>query len=432
MDKDYKTRVIDTVLDELTQVFPAIAITGAKGVGKTETAARRAKSVLTLTDPRARQSVMQSYDLITEVPAPVFIDEWQLAPSVWDRVRHAVDNHEAAPGQFLLAGSASLNPDNTDAETQPRPHSGAGRILRLTMRPMVLSERGVTEPTISFRDLVAGAAEIAGETDFTPADYAEEIARSGFPEIREIPAKYRPLQLDSYLRAIVEHEIPENGMQIRRPDALASWMRAYGAATATCTSYSNILDAATPGESDKPARTTADSYRALLQRLYLLEPLEAWLPSFTPLKRLSRAPKHHLVDPALAVQLLKLDVPSLLLGKGESLGPSVETFLGLLFESLVTQAFRVYAEATQCSLAHFRTRDGEREIDLIVETGYQKYLAVEVKYADSVAAADGKHLQWLRETLPEADITPIIIYTGPRAYRRDDGIAVIPFAMLGF
>jgi len=130
--------------------------------------------------------------------------------------------------------------------------------------------------------------------------YADEILRSGFPGIRDLPARARQLQLDSYVTRIVERELPENGLSVRRPGALRAWLAAYAAATATNAAYSTILDAATPGEGDKPARQTATAYREHLQRIFVLDPLEAWIPAFAPLKRLTYTPKHHLVDPAIA------------------------------------------------------------------------------------------------------------------------------------
>jgi predicted AAA+ superfamily ATPase len=175
---EYRRRVIDDVLDETLPELAAVAIEGAKGVGKTATATRRAATVLSLSDPRNRASVAANFDLVTEVEPPVFIDEWQLEPQVWDRVRMAVDEQPTGGGRFLLAGSAGLAPG-------VRVHSGAGRIVRLTMRPMAFSERGLQEPTVSLRAVHAGGARIAGSSTLGVRDYVDEILRSGFPGIRD-------------------------------------------------------------------------------------------------------------------------------------------------------------------------------------------------------------------------------------------------------
>src|SRR5690606_13921024 len=171
----------------------------------------------------------------------------------------------------------------------------------------------------------------------------------GFPGIRDLPELPRQTQLDSYLARIVEHELPDAGAVVRRPAALRAWLTAYGAAAATDASYTSILDAATAGETDKPARQTVAAYREHLVRLFVLDPVEAWLPAFAPLKRLTRSPKHHLVDPALAARLVGVEADGLLRGEGPSvaLRPGTASWLGALFESLVTQSVRVYAQAAR-------------------------------------------------------------------------------------
>lgn len=239
----------------------------------------------------------------------MLIDEWQLEPDVWDRVRRAVDD-DSTGGRFLLAGSAGVAPG-------VRIHSGAGRIVSMAMRPMSFSERGVHEPTVSLRALLEGEpAEITGTSDVDLPAYTDEILRSGLPGIRDLPERARQLQLDSYIARIVQRELPESGVNVRRPGALRAWLTAYAAATATNAAYSTILDAASPGEGDKPARQTVGAYRAHLQRLFVLDPLEAWIPTFAPLKRLTFTPKHHLVDPAIAARLVGVDKPGLLRGQG--------------------------------------------------------------------------------------------------------------------
>jgi hypothetical protein len=132
---------------------------------------------------------------------------------------------------------------------------------------------------------------VGGRTDIALPGYVDEILASGFPGIRDLPERARQLQLDSYLARIVDRELPENGIEVRRPDALRQWLQAYGAATSTDTTYSKILDAATAGESDKPSRATVTTYREHLARIFILDPLAAWLPAFNPLKRLTRSPR---------------------------------------------------------------------------------------------------------------------------------------------
>jgi predicted AAA+ superfamily ATPase len=420
----YRRRIIDEALDELFPDLAAIALEGAKGVGKTATATQRASTILSLNNPNEHAALASNLDLVTQVPPPVLIDEWQLEPSVWDRVRRAVDD-DSTGGRFLLAGSAGVAPGI-------RIHSGAGRIVSMAMRPMAFSERGVHDPTVSLRALLDGESEeISGTSDMDAPAYADEILRSGFPGIRDLPTRARQLQLDSYVARIVERELPENGVSVRRPGALRAWLAAYAAATATNAAYSTILDAATPGEGDKPARQTASAYREHLQRIFVLDPLEAWIPTFAPLKRLTHTPKHHLVDPAIAARLVGIDEAGLLRGQGNRISAATGTWLGALFESLVTQSVRVYADAANGRVGHLRTKNGDHEIDLIVEGENRSCIAIEAKLANTVDDHDVTHLNWLHRQIGDRLVDRIVVYTGRFAYRRSDGVAAVPLALLG-
>jgi predicted AAA+ superfamily ATPase len=422
----YRRRIVDDALDELLPELAAIALEGAKAVGKTATAAQRARTFIELSDPAMRQIAEANPDLITTSPTPVLIDEWQLEPTVWDRVRRAVDSDNSG-GRFLLTGSAGVAPGVPI-------HSGAGRIVSLRMRPLSFAERGVCEPTISLRSMLAGdEPPIRGHASVLLTGYVDEILRSGFPGIRDLAPRARGLQLDSYVSRVVDHELAENGMRVRRPAALRAWLAGYAAATSTDASYTAILDAATAGASDKPVRQTADTYREHLERLFLLDPLPAWIPSFSPLRRLTHTPKHHLVDPALAARLVGVSREGLLRGEGVRVRARQDTatWLGALFESLVVQSVRIYAEAAEASVGHLRTKSTEREIDLIVERADRSLVAIEVKLSASVNDEDVRHLMWLRGQLPDRVVDTVVITTGEHAYRRNDGVAVIPLALLG-
>ncbi|MDR3359677.1 MAG: AAA family ATPase, partial [Bifidobacteriaceae bacterium] len=247
-------RVVDGLLKELVDGLPAVAVDGAKGVGKTSTAARLARSTVELDWPGSRANVAADPQIVTGMEPPTLIDEWQLVPEVWDVVRREVDR-DRKPGRFILTGSASPTKD-------VRAHSGAGRIVSLTMRPMTLPERGVAVPTVSFADLLAGnGAPVTGRSEVGLADYTRELLASGLPGIRLDPPRLRPRQLNSYIDQAVDHEIPALGIGVRRPSALRAWLQAYAAAVATTASYTAILDAATPGEADKLSRPTALAYR---------------------------------------------------------------------------------------------------------------------------------------------------------------------------
>lgn len=420
----YQLRVLDAELDALLPGLAALAIEGAKGVGKTATAGRRAKAVFTLDDSGQLEVVSANPAVIDTVGHPVLLDEWQRWPPLWDFVRRRVDGG-APPGSYLLAGSAA--PASTPV------HSGAGRIVSVRMRPMALAERGLTEPTVSVADLLTGARPaLVGRTDLTLPDYVHEILASGFPGIRNLPDRARRAQLDGYLHRIVERDFPDQGSSLRRPDTLRAWLTAYAAATSGTASYVTLARAAGAGERSAPAKTTTIAYRDVLAQLYLTDPVLGWVPGRNHLDKASQAPKHHLADPALAARLLGVDADALL--RGQSAGPAVPrdgTLLGALFESLVTLSVRTYAQAAEAQTRHLRTRDGVHEADLILERADQKVVALEVKLSATPRADSIKHLTWLRGKLGDDLLDAAVITTGAHAYRREDGIAVIPAVLLG-
>ena len=420
----YAPRTVDGELDDLVPYLPAVALEGAKGVGKTATATRRVRSAFALDVPAQREVLSADPAILDLGEHPVLLDEWQRYPPIWDYVRRRVDAGAAA-GSYLLAGSALPAEDPA--------HSGAGRIVSVRMRPLSLAERQLGGPAVSLGAMLSGSRPaISGTTSIALRDYAEEIVASGFPGIRRLEGRARRAQLDSYLARVLEREFPEQGLTVRRPETLRAWLAAYAAATATTTSYNAILDAATPGESDKPARSTTTGYRDVLTQLFLLDPVPGWVPSRNQFDRIGQAPKHHLADPALAARLLGVDLGALLQGESGALAvPRDGTLLGALFESLVTLSVRVYAQASEAATRHLRLRNGTHEIDLIVERPDHRVVAIEVKLTATVDNACVQHLVWLKNQIGDDLLDAAVITAGQRAYRRPDGIAVIPAALLG-
>ena len=420
----YLPRVVDEELDLLLPALSAVALDGAKGVGKTLTARRRARTVHDLDAPGAVEVFDADPRRLLDGEPPVLLDEWQRVPSSWDLVRRAVDD-DPSPGRFLLTGSAAPAGGGT--------HSGAGRIVRVRMRPLTLSERGVEVPTVSLGHLLGGdRPPIEGSTSVGLEIYASEICRSGLPGLRTLSGRALRAQLDGYLERIIDRDFADIGQPLRTPGALRRWMTAYGAATALTASFEAIRDAATPGEHDKPAKATVQAYRETLERLWILDPLPAWLPTSSHLRQLGSAPRHHLTDPALAARLLGIDADALLdAGTSGPLTPRNGTLLGQLFESLVTLDVRVHAQRSEARVGHLRTHRGDHEVDLIVERGDHRVLAIEVKLAHTVRDDDVRHLRWLRDRLGDELLDAIVITTGSDAYRRSDGIGVVPAALLG-
>jgi hypothetical protein len=220
---------------------------------------------------------------------------------------------------------------------------------------------------------------------------------------------------------------------VRRPATLRAWLAAYAAASSQTTAFEVIRDAATAGQREKPSRKATIPYREILERLWILDPVDAWTTSNNVFRRLGAAPKHQLLDPALAARLLNVNKSTLL--SGEDVGPSVPrsgTLLGALFESLVTLDVRVYSQAAEADVSHLRTSRGDHEIDLIVQPrSAPGVLAIEIKLANTIDDGDVRHLKWLQSELRDELIDAVIVTTGPAAYRRPDGIGVVPAALLG-
>ena len=331
----------------------------------------------------------------------------------------------AEPGRFLLTGSALPAGLGT--------HSGAARVVSVRMRPLALAERGSAHTAVSLRGLLSGERPaVDGHTDWRLEAYTEEIVASGLPGLRNLSGRALRAQLDGYLLRIVDRDFEELGHHVRNPAALRRWMTAYAAASSTTTSFEKIRDASTGGQAEKPAKTTTIPYRDVLERLWIIDPVPAWLPTRNRIARLSAPPKHQLADPALAARLLGVDPSSLL--TAAPAGPPIPrdgTLLGALFESLVALSVRVYAQGAEASVKHLRTAGGHREIDLIVERADGRIVAIEVKLTRNVADGDVRHLTWLSETIGDELLDAIVITTGQDAYRRRDGIAIVPAALLG-
>lgn len=412
----YHRRALDTALEQLMPHVAAIAIDGAKAVGKTETAMQHASVNILLDNPQIRPLV-EANPMLERLPeGTVLVDEWQKIPSTWDAVRRAVDSG-APPGRFRLTGSASPQPG---VDT----HSGAGRILSIHMRPMGLFERYPEPPSVSLAGLMEGDLDISGTTDMRLTDYVDAIAASGFPGLQEHPPAIRTRMLDSYIGAIVDRDLPEAGFKARHPETLRRWLAAYGAASSTTASYSKILDTATSGDGQQPAKSTTAAYRDYLTSIWVLDPVPAWTSARNPFTQAARSPKHQLVDPALALRMQRLTARDLLDPRGaHATGP--------LFESLATLSLRAAATASGYDITHLRTSHGRHEIDLIAESPDGRLVAFEVKLSAYVEDKDVVHLRWFREQLPYDVADTVILFTGQQAYRRTDGVACVPLALLG-
>ncbi|MDR2833658.1 MAG: DUF4143 domain-containing protein [Streptococcaceae bacterium] len=356
---------------------------------------------------------------------PILIDEWQLAPSLWNFVRHQVDKG-LKPGSVLFTGSS--------IRINAKIHSGAGRIIRMKMRPFSIEERSMNDTYIRVTDLfsIQTNQKISGKTDKKMNDYLTEIYLSGFPGIRKMSERLRKKMIASYIENISEHEFEQNGFPSVRPESLNAWMRAYAAAIATTTQFQTIIDSAMANNEQAPTRPTATSYREALQKLYIIDEVPSFLGFGKLFPNLAKSSKHFMLDPAIALSLLGVERENLEnYHVPHHVGKLNQTFIGQLLESLVYQSLVVYAQTTDSKLYHLRENRGKREIDFILQRG-NTLILFEVKADPEAKNSYVEHLNWVEERVKEEfKVVKVLLNTGPRAFTRSDGVHVVPISMLG-
>lgn len=414
----YKARIIEKKLDSLSEGIQAIELAGPKAVGKTETASRYAKTVYTLDLLEDLEALRSIPDVISEVQQPVLIDEWQFFPEIRNYVKHAVD--QKPDSRFLLAGSSP--PEDS------RLHSGAGRIIRHRMRPMSLAERNPELVKISLSELFE--VKIAPfKLDVDRHHHYFEIFKSGFPAIHASSEDDREQQLRNYIALVVQKELREFGMLIRKPQVLFSWIRALAFASSTTISRTKLISRVFTG--DQPDSRTVGAYTEALAGVFITDDLEPATGFGLNLPALSSSPKRYLADPALAASLLEINQRSIIeKPKWRIFNENVSSVNGRLFESLANLCLKVYAEAEGWTIEHLRTRNSDHEVDFLITDRTGRVLAIEVKTSQSIGDDDVKHLHWLRKQLGDR-VSLVVITAGNHGYTREDGIHVVPLASIG-
>ena len=417
MEASYRPRVADAELTERLESVGAVVVEGPKAAGKTETARQAAQSeVLLDVDQAARAAVEIDPSLVLAGATPRLIDEWQVAPAVWNQIRRAVDDRRQ-PGQFILAGSAVPADDVTR-------HTGAGRFSRLRLRPMSLAESGGSSGEVSLARLLAGDATSVPAPELTVPDLAEEIARGGWPGFRDLPLERSLQRVRDYLEEICRTDVSRVDSSRRDPERVRRLITSLARNVATHASLRTI--AADTGGADGPLKEeTAAAYVSALDRLFIVEDQQAWEPHLRSKYVLRKAAKRHFVDPSLAVAALKADPASLLRDLN---------FLGFLFESLVVRDLRVYAQPLGGRVRQYRDSGG-LEIDAVVETG-SSWAAFEVKLggAAPIDEAAASLIRFAKQVDTERVGEPatLAVITGSGyGYVREDGVQVVPISALG-
>ncbi len=414
----YRPRVADGELATLLQATGAVLVEGPRGCGKTETALRAAASAVRLdVDDQARAAGLLSPALLLDGARPRLLDEWQLVADVWNHVRREVDASGGRPGQFILTGSAVPADDATR-------HSGALRFSRLRMRPMSLAEAGRSTGAVSLTALLAGEEPRAGDPGLAIQQIVELVAAGGWPALLERPMNASLVALRGYLDETRRVDLGRVDGVVRDPENVGRVLRSLARHIATQASARSI--AADVGGSEGPIdHHTVLSYIAALARVFIVEDLPAWSPALRSRTVLRSAPTRHLVDPSLAVAALGADPDRLL--------RDVET-LGLLFESLVVRDLRIFAQAVDATVFHYRDATG-LEADALVERRDGTWAAFEVKLGPRAVDDAARSLLRLADRVDTArhgKPAALVVVTGwGYGYRRPDGVCVVPIGALG-
>ncbi len=413
----YKPRVIDAELIQRLSYAGAVVIEGPRACGKTESARQVAGSQVSLdTDVNAHLAMAVDPNLVLVGEVPRLLDEWQIEPKLWNFVRHEVDRR-GSPGQFILTGS-SIPPDDT------KRHSGAGRFSVLRMRPMTLFETGQSNGTISLSDLLEGDVRGAPDSGLTREKIAEMISVGGWPSVQEGTEQSATRAARDYLKQIREVDVARIAQEKRDPNKLDRFIKSFARNVATEVALT-VLASDTGGVEGALSRTTIYEYLDVLERLMIIENQPAWAVHLRSKAILRNTPKRHFVDPSLAVAALSGSASRLL---------SDLQLMGLLFESLVIRDLRVFSQPLDGEVFYYRDNNGV-EVDAIVQLADGRWGAFEVKLGSGfIDAAAHKLLQFEKlvdkKQSGAPQILAVICGTG-YAYRRADGVAVIPIGTLG-
>jgi predicted AAA+ superfamily ATPase len=414
----YLPRTVDEELESLLAANGAVVIEGPKACGKTETARQKAASeVLLDIDVNAQQAAAVDPSLILPGEHPRLIDEWQIQPALWNHVRRAVDA-DKQPGRYILTGSAVPPDDKTR-------HTGAGRFGRLRMRPMSLAEAGISTRQISLAGLLAGDPVQSPDAGLAIGDLIEEVVRGGWPGFRdlELPAAMRALR--DYLDQVSRTDIAAVDGIRHDPERVRLVLRSIARNIATQAKLTTIAsDASGPDRRIKD--DTVASYLRALTRLMVIEDQPAWTPHLRSSHQLRTSPTRHFVDPSLAAAALRATPEKLL--------ADINTF-GLLFESMVIRDLRVYGQANDAEITHYRDSSG-LEVDAIVSTDSGSWAALEIKLGATPEIVDqaAQNLLTFAARVDtgkrgEPAALGVIVGTG-YGYVRADGVRVIPIGTL--
>jgi len=417
--KKYLPRVVDKEISELMQIMGAVLIEGCKWCGKSTTGSYHAKSIIEFQNPDKKQE----YDEIQNTRPSLFLngekprmfDEWQMYPVVWDSIRTDVD-HTRLKGQYILTGSVRAKEGVTM-------HTGIGRISRVTMRPMSLYESGESTGEVSFSDIIAGK-DINGVSKLTLEDIASAIVRGGWPASLEIKtdAKYRVSR--EYVKSLIHEEVKTTDFSERNPEKMLNLLRSLARNVSTTVSNATLVNDVKNTFDSDISRPTINDYINTLEKLFVIENVNATNLNFRSKYAIRTKPKKEFVDPSIATAILELSPNDLI---------NDLNLFGLMFENLCMRDLKIYSQNYGTSITFYRD-ETDFEIDAILRTSSGKWGAIEIKLGAGYINEAAENLLKFREKVDTkvcGEPAFLMVLTGANySYKRDDGVYVVSIGTL--
>lgn len=421
--KEYKNRIVDEILVKKLKGKGAVLIQGPKWCGKTTTAEQISNSILYMakSDEQEQNKVLAEINpsLLLAGDVPRLIDEWQIAPKLWDAARYEID-HRNAEGQFIFTGSSV--PANMDDVI----HTGTGRFAWLLMRPMSLYESGESTGEVSLKDLFEGKEKIQGINNLDLEKIAFLVCRGGWPRAIYMEEEIALEQAFDYYKAVVETDISKVDNISKNPERVKKLMRAYARNMGSQASNETIKGDIIANDSQSLDTDTVLSYVNALKKIFVVEESPAWNPNLRSKTAIRTSDTRYFVDPSIAVAALGIGPKDLM--------NDLNTF-GLLFETLCVRDLRVYAESLNGDLYHYRDSN-DLECDAVIHLRDGSYGLIEIKLGgDSLINEGAENLKKLEsridvEKMKNPSFLMVLTATGKYAYKREDGVYVVPIGCL--
>ena len=421
--KNYRKRIADNILTRKLEGKGAVLIEGPKWCGKTTTAEQIAASILYMDDPEKKEQNIAMSDInpkrLLKGPTPRLIDEWQLAPKLWDAIRFEVD-HRGETGQFVLTGSA------VPADTREITHSGTGRFTWLTMRPMSLYESGDSTGDVSLKGLLQGIDGIEVDSHISIDRLAFLVCRGGWPQAVDMRAEIALDQAMDYYDAVVHSDINRADNIQKNPERVKRLMRSYARNQGSQVPNTLIAQDIAANDESPMSEETVSSYINALRKIFVVEDVPAWNPNLRSKTAIRSSDTRYYIDPSIAAAALGIGPNDLV--------NDLKTF-GFLFETLCVRDLRIFADALNGGVYHYRDKDGQ-ECDAVIHLRNGQYGLIEIKLGgDRLIEEGAESLKSMRAKIDTTKMKApsflmVLTGIGDYAYRRHDDVYVIPIGCL--